>query len=195
MMLLRLTLILVSMWLILVSILSLPSYAQTHKDTGGTLAPAVYVIGAGTSSVTVSPSNVSGSTYGTNYVVGGLLTFPNIFASPGSGVVQSIHITGKVAWTTSLKLYLFSSATSATTWTDNAVAAINVADVPKVIGVYMLSPDNGLGTDTIWNIDSIGKAVSIGSTTLYGVLVTSAALSATTGSTTDFTVTISTLKD
>ena len=148
-----------------------------------------------TASITVAPTNTNASSYGTNYVLGGLLTFSNAFGAAGSGVVEAIHVTGKKAYTTSLKLYLFNANPSNTTWTDAAAAAINAADVTKVVGVYFLSPDNGLGTHAIWNLDSIGKAVSVGSTTLYGVLVTTAALSAATGSTTDFTVTVTTMKD
>jgi hypothetical protein len=147
-----------------------------------------------TGSVLVTPT-VSTSAYVAGYEVGGLLTFSNAFAAAASGQLSSIYITTKDVQTAGFRLYVFKAAPSNSTWTDHAAPAINAADIPNLVGVYALaSPDSGLGTVTIYNLDGIGKSIATGAgTTLYGVLVTTG--TPTFASTSDISINLSTIQD
>src|SRR5215467_1332467 len=57
--------------------------------TGGAITATVT---AKTVTATVTPTVTAGSTYGTNFVVGGLLTFNGAFQAAGSGIVQSAKV-------------------------------------------------------------------------------------------------------
>ena len=50
-------------------------------------------VGAKTVSVTVNPTVTTANAYGTNFVVGGLLTFSNMFTNTGTGLIQSVTVT------------------------------------------------------------------------------------------------------
>lgn len=159
--------------------------------TGGTQVP-VSVIGR-CANITVTPT-ISTSAYTANYNLGGLQTLSGAFDSAGSGILQSIRVTCKSVQTTGLRIYLFSSNPSNSTWTDRAAAAINSADVGKVIGPFNLSnPDSGLGTETTWCLDGIAAAISAGATTLYAIAQVTGA--PTFASTTDCTFSYTILKD
>ncbi len=84
-------------------------------------------VGGKTVSVTVTPTVTASNSYGTNYVVGGLLTFANAFTSKGSGILQSVTVTCKKVETSGFTFFPFNANPSNTTWTDAAVAAINQA--------------------------------------------------------------------
>ena len=146
-----------------------------------------------TASVTVTPT-VTAAAYSTGNEVGGLLTFTSAVGAALGGIVQSIAVTSKSIQTTGLKLYLFSANPSNSTWTDKSTPAINVADLPGLLGSYTLgSADSGLGTMTVWNLDGISKSFRSTTTSLYGVLV--AVGTPTFASTSDVSVTVSVLND
>lgn len=146
--------------------------------------------------VHVTPTITNG-TYTAGKEVGGLMTFAAMTRSPAfSGVVQSIHITCKTVQTGSVKLYVFSSNPTNSTWADNTTASINAADIPFLVGEYTLgATDSGLGTNTIYTLDGVAKAFQIPSsnTTLYGIMTTPGAL--TTGSTSDYGVYLTVIQD
>lgn len=152
-------------------------------------------VGGKTVSVTVTPTVTASNAYGTNYVVGGLLTFANAFTSTGSGVIQSIAVTCKKVETVSFTFIPFSANPTNTTWTDAAVANINASDVALVREPTQLNNYSGLGTMTIMSATGIGQAMNVGSTSLYGVLIVSGALTNNFGSTSDITVTVKILQD
>lgn len=152
-------------------------------------------VGGKTVAVTVTPTVTTANAYGTNYVVGGLLTFANAFTAKGSGVVQALTVTCKRIETMGFTLFLFAGNPSNTTWTDAAVAAINAADINLVRGPIQLGNSNALGTMTVANSYGLGLAMSPGTTSLYGVLLSNAALTNNFTSTSDISVTATILQD
>jgi len=141
--------------------------------SGGTvvLATGANAIGSiigRTSNPSVTPTITAGA-YTAGQEVGGLMTFA--VGGAGSGILESISVTCKSVQTTPLKLYIFDTNPTNSTWTDHSTPAINALDVPFVKGVFsLLNPDSGLGTHTIWNLDGI--AASFIGSNLYGILVT-----------------------
>ena len=152
-------------------------------------------VGGKTIAVTVTPTVTSANAYGTNYVVGGLLTFANAFTSTGSGILQQVTVTCKKVETVAFTFVPFNANPSNTTWTDAAAAAINAADVAAVRAPISLTNYSGLGTMTVISATGIGEAMSVGSTSLYGVLIVSGTLTNNFGSTSDITVTVTILQD
>jgi hypothetical protein len=167
----------------------------------GTLTTTL-VAGA-SAGVTTASSNVSAtgtvtaSAYSAGNGVGGLLTFPlALRAATLSGLVDSITVQFKsVQAGIGMKLYLLNANPTASTFTDKTAPAIAAADIGKVISVWTLGTvDSGLGTCSIWTLEGIGRAIVAAGTTLYGVLVTTGALTPT--STSDLVgVTIGILQD
>jgi hypothetical protein len=156
---------------------------------------AIGNVGGKTTTVTVTPTVTATNSYGANYVVGGLLTFANMFTSTGSGVIQSAWVTCKKIETSGFTLFIFNANPSNTTWTDASVAAINAADVGKVVAAIPLSSSNALGTDTTAYAYGLGLAVNVAATSLYAVLLSNATLTNQFASTSDVTVSISVLAD
>lgn len=154
-------------------------------------------VGGKTVSVTVTPTVTASNSYGVNYVVGGLLTFANMFTSTGTGIIQSVDVNIKKNETGGFTLFLFSANPSATTWTDAAVAAINATDIPLVRAPIGLTANTQLAATGFTNLSATGLAIAMapGATSLYAVLVANAALSTQFGSTSDVSVTIRALQD
>lgn len=150
-----------------------------------------------TTSIAVTPTVSTANAYGTNYVVGGLLTFANAFQGKGSGILESVRVTCKQVETSGFTLFLFNANPSNTTWTNAAVAAINAADVTKVLPPIVLNASSLLGTHTILSAVGLGQAIALGAgnTTLYGVLIANAALTNNFTTTTDITVELTLLQD
>src|SRR5437879_5507942 len=84
-------------------------------------------VGNKTVAISITPAVTTGNAYGVNYVVGGLLTFPNAFTLTGSGILQGVTVTTKTVETSGFTFIPFDSKPNITTWTDAAVAAINAA--------------------------------------------------------------------
>lgn len=156
---------------------------------------AIGNVGGKTVSVTVTPTVTATNAYGTNYVVGGLLTFANAFTSTGSGILQSVTVTIAKVETSGFTFFPFSANPSNSTWTDAAVANINSADVAKQRPPVALAQNSQLGTATVASATGIGEALSPGTTSLYGVLIANAALTNQFASTSDVTVTVTVLQD
>lgn len=133
---------------------------------GASSAAIGSVIGR-TSNPSVTPGVTAGA-YTAGKQAGGLMAFA--VGGAGSGILESIRVTCKSIQTTALKLYIFDTNPTNTTWTDNSTASINALDIPFLRGVFTLSaPDSGLGTHTVWNLEAIGCSF-IGAN-LYGILV------------------------
>ena len=153
-------------------------------------------VGGVTTPKCVTPTVTTGSSYGANYVVGGKLEFTNLFTSKGSGIIQSVSVTMKDAETSGFKFIPFISDPSGTTWTDGAAAAIVDADKTKVRGPIPLNVNTQLGgAFSIQYAYGIGLAIAPGTTSLFGVLVTDAALSVQFAGASDVQVCITTLND
>lgn len=148
-----------------------------------------------TKAVSVTPPVTAANAYGINYVVGGLLTFPNAFTATGSGILQSVYVNMKKVETSGFTFIPFSANPVNSTFTDAAVCNINAADFDKVRGPISLGQSNAMGTHTIAAGIGLGEALSPGGTTLYGVLLANAALTNQFSSTGDVSVTVAVLQD
>jgi hypothetical protein len=154
------------------------------------VASGLTVIGR-TSNPSATPAITSGSAYTSGQEAGALMTFA--IGGAGSGILESVFATCKSVQTMPLKLYIFDANPSSTTWTDKSIPAINVADVPKLLGLPLTLSvaDSGLGTHTVWGQDGIGRSF-IGAN-LYGVLLVSG--TPTFASTSDITVKLGVVDD
>ena len=151
------------------------------------LPAQIYVLGS-TAPATLSPT-VTASAYTAGYVVGGLLNFTNVFPSDNSGTLNSISVSFNDVQTSQFLLYVFSANPTASTFTDHAAPVIALADRPKLLGVYQLAASNsGLGTNTIYNRDAIGKQITSTTAGIYAVLVTISTI--TPASTSDLTISL-----
>jgi hypothetical protein len=158
-----------------ISVQGISSMTPLKVDGSGVPQPVTINAGANaigsiigrTSNPSVTPSTTVGA-YTAGQEVGGLMTFA--IGGAGSGLLESIRVTCKSVQATSLKLYIFDTNPTNSTWSDKTTPAINAADVSFLRGVFLLSsPDSGLGTHTIWNLEGI--ACSFIGASLYGVLV------------------------
>ena len=78
--------------------------------------------------VAVTPTVSVGTSYGANYVEGGVLHFAAVFGDAGSGVVQFARATCKQLQQVGVTLFLFSANPISSTLSDALAAAINAAD-------------------------------------------------------------------
>lgn len=147
----------------------------------GCAAPALADPGA-TTCLTAPLTVTSGSAYSANNEVGGLISF----TLPGnytSGLLQGVQVNVKSSQSNAYKLYLFTSNPSNSTWTDKVSPAINAADTLKPIGPFNIAAyDNGLGTQTAYVLGGISTPFTSATSTLYGVLVTTSAVTYTSTS-------------
>ncbi|MDQ6704013.1 MAG: hypothetical protein M3Z96_13480 [Pseudomonadota bacterium] len=128
---------------------------------------------------------VTASAYTAGNEVGGLMTFA--IGGAGSGLLQSVRVTSKSVQTNALRLFLFTTNPSGSTWTDKTAPAIVAADIASLLCVVPLNtPFSDLGTMTLWSTGAIEQQFVAAN--LYGVLVTVTAM--TPASTSDFTVQI-----
>ena len=124
------------------------------------------------SAITVTAS----SAYTAGNEVGQLLTF-TLPTGYQTGILQSIQINVKSAQSNAYKLYLFTAQPAASTWADKTTPAIIGADKFLVVGpLNVAAYDNGLGTDTAYSLGGIAMPFISATQTLYGVLLTTAAV-------------------
>jgi hypothetical protein len=133
--------------------------------------------------------------YAANDCVGGLMTFALAAKSTGRGfVVHSVVITDKGKQNAALKLILFDSNPSGSTFTDNAAITIVDADLIKVIGVVDVTSYTSFADNSVGVAASAGLACKLASgTSLYGVLFTTGTPTYT--ATSDLTVRLGLLQD
>lgn len=152
-------------------------------------------VGGKTTTVCTTPTVTATNSYGTNYVVGGKLTFSNIFTSTGTGILQGVVVTIAKVETSGFTFFPFASDPSASTWTDAAVANINATDIPKQRAPISLTANSQLGTTTIVSASGIGQPWNAGGTSGYGILLANAALTNQFASTSDVQVCVQVLSD
>ena len=172
------------------------SVVTVGLDPSAPLPAGTNVIGGITTQTSqiTEAMTVTASAYTAGYVLGGIIGFPAILGALGSGMLQSIYLTSKSVQTTGIQVAIFNANPSGSTFTDHAAPSIAAADIPKLEGVYTLGTANSaLGTVTIWNLDSIGKSLNVGGTELWAVVLVTG--TPTPASTSDFSLTMSVLKD
>jgi hypothetical protein len=168
--------------------------ANANANGPATPANSSPVVVAGkTAEVCVSPT-VTASAYTAGNIVGGKLTLANAFTAVGSGVLQSVRLTFKSVQTAEFDIYQFSANPTGSTWTDKAAPAIVAADALLARPpIKLFNNSSGLGTHTVYGADAIGRAVSVGATSDYFVIITTG--TPTPASTTDVQFCASYLQD
>ena len=148
-----------------------------------------------TSSVSVTPA-VTAGTYTAGFGIGGIMSFPSVFGTAGSGVIQTARAIFKgSAQTGEIDLYVFKASPSNGTYADHAATTWNTADAANLVAVIpMTATKSGLGTMTIYEADGLGTALNTSTTGLYAVAIAVGGLTAL-ASTSDVTFTISALQD
>ena len=150
----------------------------------GTLVQQPTIFEATSSAITVTAS----SAYTAGNEVGQLLTF-TLPTGYQTGILQSIQIDVKSAQSNAYVLYLFSAQPTASTWADKTTPNIQPGDKFLKIGPWNVAAyDNHLGTDTAYSLGGIATPFSSATQVLYGVLVTTAAV--TYSSTSDVQVSL-----
>lgn len=168
-----------------------PAFGQTI--TGG-VGAGLGNVGGRTVEVCVTPNVTTGNAYGTNFVIGGKLTFPSAFTATGTGILQSVTVTIKKLETSGFTFTPFKSDPSASTWTDAAIAADDVTKAKTAISLTASSVMGASGY-TVAGADALGMAIATGGTSMYGILTANAALTTNFGSATDVQVCITILQD
>ena len=154
---------------VIAALASLACAAPAFAQVGGSGASPV-------KEVCVTPTVTTANAYGTNYVVGGLLTFSFPFPPSGSGVVQSIYVNIKDVESSGFTFVPLIGSPTGGSYTDATVAAIPVADKFLPRGPIVLSASSALGTQTTLVATGLGQALNAGSPSFYGLLLTNAAL-------------------
>lgn len=119
--------------------------AANQSTSNGKLDTIIANTGAGSVSLTITPTVTAGA-YTTGMVAGGKLTLSGaVRSSGGSGMVQWVSVTKKTALTAPYDVYFFCTDPTNSTFTDNAALALNVADLPYLVGVAHCTDlvDNG----------------------------------------------------
>jgi len=128
--------------------LPLPTGAATaaNQSTGNTKLDTIIAnTGAGSVNLTITPTVTAGA-YTTGMVAGGKLSLTSaVRASGGSGIIQSVSVSKKTALTAPYDVHFFHTDPTNSTFTDNSALALNVADLPYLIGIAHCSDlvDNG----------------------------------------------------
>lgn len=142
------------------------SSANTKLDT------VIANTGAGSVCLTNTPTVTAGA-YTSGMVVGGKQSLANaVRSSGGSGIIQSVSVSKKTALTAPYDVYFFHTDPTNSTFTDNSALALNVADLPYLIGVAHCTDlvDNGTPKTLQANNLAIPFKLATG-TTLYAVAV------------------------
>jgi hypothetical protein len=152
-----------------------------------------------TAAIGVTPTVAIGNAYGINYCVGGKLTFSNIMAAKGSGVLQSARATFRQKQVNGFTLFLFTADPTSSTLTDSQIAALAAVDAPKVLAPIPLTSNSQLSATnhTVAYAVGMGMAISLGHdvTTLYGALIANGALSTNFATAGDVFIELTMLQD
>lgn len=167
--------------------------AITNALPAGTNLIGSVTVAPSTTDVAVTPT-VTVSAYTAGNVLGGIMTFASLLAATSfNGVLHSITAKFKgTAVTGSLEVAIFKASPSNGTYSDKSAPTWDAADMANLLGVYTLTtPNSKLGTMTIYNLDSIGKAIVGASQSLYVVAIVDG--TPTPASTSDFTLELAVL--
>lgn len=112
-----------------------PATAGNQTAANGKLDTLIANTGAGAVCLSVTPA-VTAAAYTAGMVAGGKLSLAGAVRSAGgSGMIQSAGVSKKTALTAPYDLYFFHTDPTNSSFTDNAALALNVADLPFLIGV------------------------------------------------------------
>jgi hypothetical protein len=142
--------------------------APLQLDSAGNIQAATFQ-----SIITVTPT-VTATTYAANKCIGGLQTLTGALrAAKNTGILNKITLNfNTTAPTQGFTVGLFSANPSSSTFTDNTTAAINSADVGKLIGWYSVtSYTTAFGTHTSYVLPGIGDSVQGTSGNLYAAVI------------------------
>lgn len=133
---------------------------------------ATYVPPGIPSHLTITPTVTAGA-YTTGQVVGGLISLTNAAqSSGGGGYIQSVNIGIKTTLTGVYDVYFFDTQPTNGTYTDNASFALNVADIPFLVGVAHVWDLSSDGTPQTLQAANINLPFRLNTgTTLYAVIV------------------------
>ena len=147
--------------------------------------------------ISVSPAVEATPDYSSDDVMGGLQTLAAASRSPAmGGILMGVSVSSKVALAVPLRIILFKSNPSATTFTENSALSLNAADYNKVLGYIDVQTSNqaDLGTPDIATTTNINIPFILdGTTNLYAVCLARGTLNL--GSTSDLTFNYFILQD
>jgi len=157
--------------------------------------PRLAAIAGRTRGASATPTVQTGSAYTAGNVVGGLMTLAGLAGDLFSTFIQSARLNVAGAQTAGFDLHIFRDNPTASTFTDKAAPVIATADKDKwVTSISLSSPNSKLGSNvTLYDVQSIGRAISAVGPDLYAVLTTSGTPTFSGGS--DVTVTVNTISD
>lgn len=141
--------------------------------------------------VTISP-NVSAAAYAAGQVVAGVCNVTSILNQGNIGLLQSAQIkfSGSVQ-TSEIDLYTFNAFPAAGTYNDHAAPTWSATDNAALVDVFPLTATySGLGTQTIYTLNSIWRFIQGASQALYVVPIIKSATSNNFASTTEFSLTL-----
>jgi hypothetical protein len=139
-------------------------------------------LGAVTQQVCATPVVTAGA-YSAGNVVGGLITLPNVMLQANAAQLQSVRLTFKTTQSAEFDVSFFTAKPS-TTFTDHAAPSIAAADVTLVQPIIKLTNNSsGLGTDTVYGADNIGRGIYQSQPNVYAIVTTTG--TPTFGSTSD----------
>lgn len=143
---------------------------------------AIYSVGGFTKTITV-PVTVTAAAYATGNLIGGKITLAGATrnTTDGGGTnsagLNHLRITDKANQKIPLDVVFFNADPANTTFTDHAAVALNVADLPKVVGhVSLVATDYvslAAATNAVATARNVGMAFSLAAnaTTLYACLI------------------------
>jgi hypothetical protein len=155
-------------------------------------------VGGYTKIISVTPTVEATPDYSDEDVMGGLMSIANAArVVAGSGIVNFISISSKVAVAQPVRIHFFKSNPSATTFTENSTLSLNAADYNKLLGhVDILAADwVDLGTPDLATKCNINIPFELPAavTTLYAVCTAQGTINL--GSTSDLTFNFGILQD
>ena len=154
---------------------SLKGLLQAGQNAIGNVGGKTVEVGSGT-------LTLAGTTYGTNFSVGGLITLTNAFTSTKTGLLISARASiGGATPLGSLSLALFNAAPAGTV-TDNGALSLASADyTDKFLGMIALQANQqgGATNGSIYFADGLAKLLVSTDTSMRAILVANAAFGST----------------
>ena len=144
----------------------------------------------GTGAVISMAPTVTAAQYAAGKGVGGIIAFANILPANLNGILESITLKfpGSLQ-TTQFVVCLFDTSPPNGSYADDTTPTWNASDSQYLIAAYPLAASQSpLGTQTIYNLDAIGKQINGASTSLYAVVITTSQMANTLAGTTDFQI-------
>lgn len=162
------------------------AWSGSGNGTLNAIQKAIYgrLAAIGSSMLLQTPTVTSNGVYASGRVIGGKMTFTR---AANGGTLMSATVTSKSILTTTLKLLIFTTNPTNSTWTNNVAPAINAADVPFLLtSIPLNAPDSSAGGLTVWSTGGLGLQFS--ASNLYGILINTSAATLTSASTSDISV-------